>query len=220
LENEREQVTVPDTVEASVRAIETELGLPSGFLEGLRTEDDWSFIIKVHALIEAAVSHLLCSVLGKDTLADVFSHLELSDKRRGKMAFAAALGLLEKPDRRFVSSLSELRNTLVHDVTNVGFSLSKYVDAMDSSTFSAFVKGLDSFSTGGLVAFEGSAVPPEEVFRREPKTAIWWSAMLTVAIIYQVKETERLRTESKDLRAQRDHLEAERLRYLINRNTE
>jgi hypothetical protein len=200
LDDERDHVTIPDTVEDSVRALETELGLSSGFLEGLRTEDDWSFIIKVHALVEAAVSHLLCSALGRDTLADVFSHLELSDKRRGKMAFAAALGLLEKPDRRFVSSLSELRNTLVHDVTNVRFSVSKHVADMDSSTFSAFVKGFDSFSTGGLVAFEGRAVSPVEVFQREPKTAIWWSAMLTVAVIYQVKEIERLRKEINDLR--------------------
>jgi hypothetical protein len=218
LDDEREQVTVPDTVEGSVFALETELGLPSGFLERLKTEDDWSFIIKVHAVIEAAVSHLLCSALGKDTLADVFSHLDLSDKRRGKMAFAAALDLLEKPDRRFVRSLSELRNALVHDVTNVGFSLSKHVAAMDSNKFSAFVKNFDSFSMGGLVPLGGKDVPPEEVFRREPKTAIWWSAMLTVAIIYLVKVTERFRSETKDLRAEHDRLEAERLRYLINQH--
>jgi hypothetical protein len=215
LSNEREQVTVPDTVEGSVRALETELGLPSGFLEELKREDDWSFIIKVHALIEGAVSHLLCTALGKDILVDVFSHLELSDKRRGKMAFVAALNLLEKPDRRFVSSLSELRNALVHDVTNVGFSLSKHIAAMDSNKFSAFVKNFDSFSMGCLVPFRGKDVPPEEVFRLEPKTAIWWSAMLTVAIIYLVKETERFHSEAKDMCAEHDHLEAERLRNLI-----
>ncbi|GKS63878.1 hypothetical protein YTPLAS72_11820 [Nitrospira sp.] len=201
-----------------MRALEAQLGLPSGFLEGLRTEDDWSFIIKIHALIEAAVSHLLCTALGNDRLIDVFSCLDLSDKRRGKMAFAGALSLLGKSDRRFVSSLSELRNTLVHDVKNVGFSLSKHVAAMDSSKFVTFVKGFDSFSVGGLVRLKGKDVSPDEVFRLEPKTAIWWSAMVTVAIIYQVKETERLRREAKDLRAECDSLIADRLRHLISPN--
>lgn len=209
-----------ETVEGSVRMMEAELGLPSGFLEGIKQEDDWSFIIKTHALLEAAVSHLLCSALGKDALAEVFSHLELSDKRRGKIAFAAALDLLHKPDRRFISSLSELRNSLVHDVRNVSFSLSEHVAAMDAKTFSAFAKGFDSFSTGGSVAFEGKEVPPAEVFRRDPKTAIWWSAMLTVAIIYQVKETQRLRTETDHLRAEGNRLVVETLSRLINPHTE
>lgn len=33
------------TVEESVRRIEKDLGLNQWFLEGLRREDDWSFII-------------------------------------------------------------------------------------------------------------------------------------------------------------------------------
>ena len=68
MDDQQDRVVVPDTVEGSVRTLGTDIGLPIGFLEGLRAEDDWSFIIKVHALIEAAVSHLLCSVLGKATL--------------------------------------------------------------------------------------------------------------------------------------------------------
>jgi hypothetical protein len=196
--------------------MEAELGLPTGFLEGIKKEDDWSFIIKTHALLEAAVSHLLCKALGKDALADVFSHLELSDKRRGKVAFATALDLLQKPDRRFISSLSELRNSLVHDVRNVGFSLPEHVAAMDATAFAEFVKRFDSFSIGGTVAFEGKEVPSGEVFRRDPKTAIWWSAMLTVAIIYQVKEIHRLRAEI-------DHQQAEMVKTLtrpVNLGTE
>jgi len=44
---------------------ETELGLPDGFLQRLRnSDDDWSFIIKVHALMEASVSYLLVHHFG------------------------------------------------------------------------------------------------------------------------------------------------------------
>jgi hypothetical protein len=34
------------------------LGLEKGFFRKLLTEDDWSFVIKTHALIEAALTRL------------------------------------------------------------------------------------------------------------------------------------------------------------------
>ena len=63
---------------AWVGQFEKELNLPNGFfLNLLIKEDDWSFIIKLHALVEAAVSHLLASICG-DRLLDIFTRLELS----------------------------------------------------------------------------------------------------------------------------------------------
>ena len=115
-----------DTVEGSVKLLERELGIREGFLQSLKNEDDWSFIIKVHALLEGAISHLLCKALGHDQLSEVFSYIEISNKRSGKIAFVKALSLLEKPDRRFINSLSELRNRVVHDVSNVDFNLKEY----------------------------------------------------------------------------------------------
>ena len=38
---------------------EKKLGVPSGFVKKLLDEDDWSFIIKLHALFEASCAHLL-----------------------------------------------------------------------------------------------------------------------------------------------------------------
>jgi len=188
-----------DTVEGSVRLIEKEVGLREGFLEQLRREDDWSFIIKVHALLEAAISHLLCRVLGRNELAEVLCFVELSDKRAGKMAFVRALGLLEKPDRRFISSLSELRNQLVHKVRNADFDLQAHVNGLTPEKFKAFAQNFDSFSRSDPVDFDGQQLAPEEVFKREAKRAIWWSGMVTVALIYQFREIERLKSEAERL---------------------
>jgi hypothetical protein len=188
-----------DTIEGSVRLIEKEVGLREGFLEELRREDDWSFIIKVHALLEAAISHLLCRALGRDEFAGVFAFMDLSDKRAGKMAFVRALGVLEKPDRRFISSLSELRNQLVHNVRNAGFDLQGYVNGLTPEKLRAFAQNFDSFSVGNRVDFDGQQLAPEEVFKREAKRAIWWSAMVTVALVYQFREIERLRSEAQRL---------------------
>jgi hypothetical protein len=186
-----------DTVDGSVRRIESELGLREGFLEGLKREDDWSFVIKIHALIEAAISYLLCKALGSDQLSDVLAHLDLSDKRAGKMVFVKALGLLDDADRRFISSLSELRNKLVHDVRKALFDLQAFVSAQSPDQFKNFVSSFNSFSPGRDVVFRGKRVAPSEVFRHDAKTALWWSAMVTLAIVYQKSEIGRFQREAE-----------------------
>jgi hypothetical protein len=45
--------------EESLEALELDLGLPKGFCVKLIEEDDWSFVIKLHALLENAVSELI-----------------------------------------------------------------------------------------------------------------------------------------------------------------
>lgn len=188
-----------DSIKGSVQLIEKEVGVRQGFLETLRDEDDWSFIIKTHALLEAAVSYLLCKTLQRDELVDVFCHVELSGKKSGKMAFVKALRLLEEPDRRFVSSLSELRNHLVHKVSNIDFDLKQHTSAMPPSELATFARKFNSFSKGETVDYQGKNLPPIEVFRRDPKTAIWWSASVTVAIIYQVQKIEHFKKASEHL---------------------
>jgi hypothetical protein len=40
--------------EKVLESLEKDLGLPRGFCFRLRHEDDWSFVVKLHALIESA----------------------------------------------------------------------------------------------------------------------------------------------------------------------
>lgn len=110
--------------------LEQKICLPRGFCESLIAEDDWSFVIKTHALFEAALSQLLSHHLGKPELLDVLSRLETSNNSTGKLAIAKALGYLEDEERRLIRSWSELRNALVHDVTNTSFNLKAHLMLM------------------------------------------------------------------------------------------
>ena len=179
-----------DSVEGSVNALEKELGLTEGLLEKLLIEDDWSFIIKIHALIEGAVSLLLTRSIGKEELHDIFSSLDLSNKRLGKMAFVKALNLLDQPDRRFISSLSELRNMMVHDISMVNFNLKDHIDELSQKNLSNFAIRFDSFTHNGTYELEGVERDASELFKNDPKKAIWYSALITFSIIYQKKEIE------------------------------
>jgi hypothetical protein len=130
--------------ERPIMEIETQLGLPPGFLIQLyENEDDWSFVIKTHAFLEAVLTHLLAEHLGKPDLLPVFAYLETSNVRTGKLAFVRAFDLLDKGARRFVHTLSELRNTLVHDVSNVNFRFADYVCQLTEREQKDFVGAFD-----------------------------------------------------------------------------
>ncbi|NTU61991.1 MAG: hypothetical protein HGB05_01005 [Chloroflexi bacterium] len=130
--------------ERPIAEIENQLGLPAGFLRGLYDhENDWSFVIKSHAFLEAALTHLLADHLGKDDLLPVFAYLETSNVRTGKLAFVKAFDLLDKGARRFIHTLSELRNDLVHEVSNVGFNFATYVSNLSDKERKEFVGAFD-----------------------------------------------------------------------------
>ena len=130
--------------ERPIAEIENQLGLPAGFLRGLYDhENDWSFVIKSHAFLEAALTHLLADHLGKEDLLPVFAYLETSNVRTGKLAFVKAFDLLDKGARRFIHTLSELRNDLVHEISNVRFTFAAYVSSLSDKERQEFIGAFD-----------------------------------------------------------------------------
>ena len=92
----------------AILKFEKKIGVQAGFFEKLKDEDDWSFIIKLHALFETACTHLLIFHFNEPNLVNILSRLEISNKTTGKLALLKELGLLGKNYRVFIYSLSEL----------------------------------------------------------------------------------------------------------------
>jgi hypothetical protein len=168
-----------ERLDEMVPLLEDQLGLERGFFERLDNEDesDWSFVIKLHALVEAAISHLLTRELSRAELSDLFARLDISNKTTGKAAFVKALGLLDEPARRFMSSLSELRNMLVHDVRNVDFDLEAYVSDLSQEKQAQFLKNFNLLSTE---VDDGV----RNLFRFDPRQALWYSGMAFLGLVY------------------------------------
>jgi len=132
-----------DQLDDSLGRLERDCGLPTGFCFALLRESDWSFVIKLHALLESAISQLLVHSLSRKELADIFAGLEMSNTRTGKLAFVKALDLLPKRHLDFMRALSELRNQLVHRIKNVSFDIAahfleerkRFTSAADSRKF-------------------------------------------------------------------------------------
>lgn len=183
------------TLESILLALAQELALPPGFLRGLLDEDDWSFVIKAHSFVEAALTHLLVMHFGNPALEPVFAQLQTSNLRTGKLAFVEACDLLDKPARRFVHSLSELRNRLVHDVSNVGFAFPLYVASMPDRQRKDFLK---AFNYVYVALGEAGQIPKEyrapesinQAVLEQPKTAMAGGLVLLAAEVYFLNRVE------------------------------
>lgn len=153
------------------------MGLPATFLVDLfREKDDWSFIIKLHALIEGVSTHLLVSDLSDERLGDVIAHLEMSNTRAGKIAFLKALGLMDSDDRAFVAALSELRNALVHRIENVNFSLENDDDGLTRAPRDRLLKSTEKFWKPEI-ELDGKKVKREIFVRENRRLSIWMRAV-------------------------------------------
>lgn len=128
------------TKSAYARTLESELGLPEDWITFIAAEDDWSFVIKCHALLESAANRALTETLGRPNLLKFISRLELSGERTGKVSLLVNLGHLDSDCKRFISKLSELRNALVHEVANTNLTINEYLEHLSETDRKGFVK--------------------------------------------------------------------------------
>lgn len=175
-------------VDETVAKLESKLGLSPGFFSGLQAEDDWSFVIKCHALVETACSFLLTAYFKNPNYEDIFSRIEMSDTKKGKVAFLRAAGIVVPEEAKFITALSELRNKLVHNIRGVAFKFGDHVSALDANQKQSFAKTfgyayLESDGEEKLVLKDSAPI------LSDPKAAIFHGMRLILGIIMLQVET-------------------------------
>lgn len=190
--------TKKDDLTEAAESLEKELNLPENFLQNLLEEDDWSFIIKLHALMEASVSYLLVHHFGDSRLSKIFEHLELSDAKKGKIAFVSELELLPSENRRFLRRLSELRNILVHNVINVKFNLENYVNGLNKDQFSNFLKAVEVIDLS-RIDFGKNNENLQSWIAYSAKQLIYRYGIVTMGFIYWKRETAEFKRKIEEI---------------------
>ena len=127
-------------MELGLEQVEELLELPKGFFDLLVKDDDWSFIIKLHAFLEAHISMVLNSHLSKFDLLDMITHIPMSETKYGKAKLAYELEIIPKKMVTYIRALSELRNLLAHNVKNVTFNIKQHYDNMNKEQRTSFYK--------------------------------------------------------------------------------
>jgi hypothetical protein len=174
----------------SVHSFERELGVDPGFLQRVFNEpDDWAFVVKVHALAEAALTHLLTVTLGREELRDVFSGLAMG-ARHGKLAIAEKLMALDAAQVRFFRALGRLRNQFVHDVRGLDQRIEVHVNAWPDVESARFWRDVGAaMGSQTEIIVDGSPVPVETFSRNNPKLALWLASMNSTALIYVTQQS-------------------------------
>lgn len=182
-----------DPMFVQVGRFEAELGVPAGFLERLLNDgDDWSFVIKVHSLVEAALTHAITTTVARSELKEFFGALAIGDTKRGKLAVAHRLHLLDKRRIAFFRALGRIRNQFAHDVKHVGLRVEQSIALMPSNEHESVWRDLIQGYTIEPVIFEpdGSQKPASEFARTRPRFTVWVSAMSSLSLLYRAKELD------------------------------
>ena len=133
----------------TVVGLVNELRRKGDFLHGLLKQDDWSFVIKAHALLEAAITQLLIANLENEKLESFIQRLSLGGQF-GKLRLCEQLGLLSDAQRKFTRWFSEFRNPLVHRLENVTFTFAKHVKRFQKDEARTWVESIVWFSKDDL----------------------------------------------------------------------
>jgi hypothetical protein len=188
-----------------IAKLEERLKLPSGFYRALYNEDDWSFIIKVSALFEAASTHILSVRLRAPELESAFSYLEQANDKYGKLQLLRKLKALNEDQFKFLTGLASLRNKLAHNIENVGFKFSNHIEALDKGQRKSFVSKF-GYSLHETVEFEGKSMPKQEYLFQNTKYVLWRISADILACLYLEIEIVEINDNMKSLEWSKQNL--------------
>jgi hypothetical protein len=206
---------IPDEVREPVDSLEQALGLPVGFCGRLKEEDDWSFIIKSHALVETAFTRLLEARMCPPLPSKFINTLDFSGGRHSKLELLCLLDLADNANVKFARGLSKIRNRLVHNISHVGFKLADYVAALADQDAKAFAaEACCPFYSDNSVAEERKRQLARIL--AAPKLFLWRSVVLFLAEASLRIDCQKLESETEALRRETLKLELERARRTID----
>lgn len=181
-----------------IASFEQRLGMPVGFYEDLIREDDWSFVIKLNALFEAACTHILVSRLHAPELEESFSHLDLGHSKYGKVAMLRKLKSLSAEQVSILQLLYQLRNKLAHNIAHVSFSFPEYIAQLDKQQRDNFCKAV-GHGAREAISIAGKEIPRNEFVLDNPKLSIWLTAAEVLACLHLEVEVAKLDIQKRAL---------------------
>lgn len=180
-----------------IKSLEERLELPSGFYTSLLDEDDWSFIIKISSLFEAASTNILSVRLNAPEIEGALSYLEQANGRCGKIIFLKKLGVIEKEQQIFMLELASLRNHIVHRIENVKFDFSEYIKSFDKNQRNKFINWC-GHGIKEKIKIKDITISRDKAVLENPKLFIWLTAAEILACLYlEVPKAEAVKTINK-----------------------
>ncbi len=183
---------------SDISEFETRLKLPRGFYEQLLREDDWSFVIKLSALFEAACTHTLSVCLHAPKIESALAHLEQGNTRCGKIVLLKKLDAINSEQAAILSALAKLRNELAHNIANAGFKFNEYIADLNKDNKNNFVKWF-GHGLRERVTIGSKSSKRRDFVLSNAKLAIWLTAAEVLACLYLDIENTEISIQSEAL---------------------
>lgn len=162
------------------------LALKHGFVKSIEEESDWGFTIKAHALVEAALNHLILIRFDEPKLHAIISKLGTSAEDLSKVAILKSLDLVSKEHRQFIRAFSRLRNAFAHDIKKIDSTLADYCDE-DAKRARELREAIAPLM--GDPKIGDSIMPKVDFIKQHLRLAVWVSALATVEHLIRNSET-------------------------------
>ena len=152
----------------------------------------------MNALFEAAATHVLVRKLGATSIEEQLAHLDYAHTKYGKLKMLENLSALYKEQCVILRKLAEIRNSIVHRIENVSFSLPGHINSMNSDSRKGFCR---SFGHGIKHEFVvgGRTVSRDQFVADNPRLAIWLTSLEILACLNVEIEQALLADEERDL---------------------
>jgi hypothetical protein len=186
-------VTPDSSFNEAIKKFEERASLPKDFVWRMMDDDDWSFVIKLHACFEASLSWMINVELRRSELAAFVSKLPMHGEQSSKIAIARTLNLIDKRDIPFLQWFSELRNRLVHRIENIGFTFKEEFTPFDKPASSAAIKHLFRSHWDATISMQEF----RDLFANDPKYVVWATGVSALAVFEVTSETMDLKHQTK-----------------------
>jgi len=192
--------SIPAYSPSLIKEFESDIGVPDGFFSKIIHEDDWSFVVKLHGMIEAGLTQLILAHFGDTRLELPISKMNMNGAS-GKLAFVRALELLPPHNISFIQKLSEMRNTITHQISNISFSIATHIQALDPQQLRNLVEScgdgiMPEISLLSTQSYEERCV---EQLKNEPRRLFWWSSVYVLGNITKSKRWHSLKRKLAEM---------------------
>lgn len=181
------------------------LGVHESFLANLPNDDDWTFILKIHAMVEAGLNQMILNHFGEPRISRLITKLPIGNTGTGKLSFAKALDLIPLENREFVAVLSDIRNHCIHDIRNFRFDIKSYVQSLPAGKADEFMRAV-TFRMTPFVEIPGfSAIPVEGVIKQNPRFGLFCAGMAFMGDV--IIHEKKCQIRDVEMKTQRHHAE-------------
>ena len=160
------------------KLVGAKLDIGESFLIDLQDEDDWGFVVKLAALLEAVVTELIIQTINNEKMNTHVEKLNLMGAT-GKLNLGKDLGSLNQGLIKFCNAFQPLRNKFVHSTKYLHKSLNEFLSE-NSGVSDSLKSAIPNFENKSIPS-HGKSIELDEIFERDQRQAIYLSALMVIA---------------------------------------